>query len=326
MPDTPSGAPAPGDGALVLRSHGLLIRAVRAESREADFVASTDTIDSYDEVVDQSWRLERFRANPVILFAHNSRDLPIGQATRVEVVNGQLECTVRFASEKANPMAEKVWQSVCEKTLRAVSVGFNPNDVRYEKRNGREVLVLADNELFEISVTPIPANPDALAKMRARAAAQRGPKEAMNPDQEKLSRELNDKTAALVEVTQKFEASQAELATLRSSLVEIARARDEALASAAKASKERDEARARALDLELDVLVGKKILPSERASFRKLAASDRELFDEMMASRKDLGLLEQVVRSDNTADAPPPEGDGSVDITSEAMSLGSAGA
>lgn len=324
MPDVTSPEAHLDGGTLVLRSHGLHVRAVRTEAREADFIASTDAVDSYDEVVDQSWRLERFRANPVILFAHNSRELPIGQATRVEVVNGQLECTIRFASEKANPLAEKVWQSVCEKTLRAVSVGFKPGDVRYEKRNGKEVLVLAENELFEISVTPIPANPDALAKMRARAlaAAQRGPKEAMTPDQEKLVKELNDKTAALDVATKAIEATRAELATVRADLEKVTKARDEAVAKADAAIKERDEARGKALDLEVEGLVGKKIFPSERASMRRLASLDRKLFDEMIESRKDLDLLKEVVKSDVANETPPSAGD--TDLASEAMSLKSA--
>ena len=161
---------------MVTRSHGLRIRAVREADREADFIASTECIDSYDEIVEQVWDLDRYLGNPVVLFAHDSRSLPIGQCTSVGVRNGNLECTIRFASAEANPMAENVWQSVKEKTLRAVSVGFVPRDVRREMRDGDEVYVLSDNELHEISVVPIPANPEALAKMRARARTAGEPK------------------------------------------------------------------------------------------------------------------------------------------------------
>jgi HK97 family phage prohead protease len=159
---------------LVTRSHGLHVRAVREAAREADFVASTDTIDAYDEVIDQaSWRLDAFKRNPVILYGHNSRDLPIGQATRCEVVNDQLEVTIKFATEDANPEAEKVWLLVQQKVLRAVSVGFRPTDGKYELRDGKEVFVLYGCDLREVSVVAIGANPDALAKMKslARAAA-----------------------------------------------------------------------------------------------------------------------------------------------------------
>ncbi len=155
---------------IVRRSDALHVRAVRSDTREVDFVASTDTIDSYDEVVDQaSWDLRRFEKNPVILYQHDRYSLPIGQATRCEVKDGQLECTIKFATAEANPQAEQVWQLVQEKVLRAVSVGFRPMNGKYELRDGRDVYVLYDNELREISVVTVPANEDCLASMKADA-------------------------------------------------------------------------------------------------------------------------------------------------------------
>ncbi len=163
-------APAVRDD-LGLHERSLHVRAIREEAREADFVCSTDAIDSYGEIVEQDWDLTRYLKNPVVLFAHQSRELPIGKATNVKVENGELVATIVFASEKANPLAENAWQSVLEGTLRAVSVGFDPHEVRAEKRDGVDVTVLAKNELYEISVTPIGANPEALAKQRAKALA-----------------------------------------------------------------------------------------------------------------------------------------------------------
>jgi HK97 family phage prohead protease len=153
---------------IVRRRDALHVRAVREDSREVDFIASTDAIDSYDEIVDQaSWDLTRFEKNPVILYQHDRWSLPIGQATRCEVVNNQLECTIKFASAEANPEAEKVWKLVLEKVLRAVSVGFKPYDGKYEMRDGRDVYVLYKNELREISIVTVPANEDCLAQMKA---------------------------------------------------------------------------------------------------------------------------------------------------------------
>lgn len=147
----------------------LLLKGFNQDDRTATFICSTDCVDRYDEVVAQNWRLDNYRANPVALFAHLQRELPIGQAIAVAVEGGELVATIKFASARANPLAENVWQSIVEGTLRAVSVGFYPHTVRWEKRLDQEVLVLDDNELFEISVVPVPANPEALAKARARA-------------------------------------------------------------------------------------------------------------------------------------------------------------
>lgn len=138
------------------------------EQRSAEFIASTDAVDAHGDVIDQgSWVLNHFQANPIILYGHNSKELPIGQATAVSVVNGKLMATIKFASAEANPKAEQVWKLIQEGILRAVSVGFQPTDGRYEMRNGDEVFVWRSPILKEISVVPVPANHEALARMKS---------------------------------------------------------------------------------------------------------------------------------------------------------------
>lgn len=159
--------PVAGD----LLTCALRIKRSAKDTRSIDVIASTEAVDSYGEIVEQSWDLARYKANPVVLFAHNSRELPIGSARDVKVEDGALVATLDFVSAEANPKAEQVWQLIQQGALRAVSVGFRPRTVRSEKRDGKEVYVLADNELHEISVVPIPANPEALARARARALA-----------------------------------------------------------------------------------------------------------------------------------------------------------
>lgn len=149
---------------IVRRDDGIRQKAVRVEKREIDYVASSDAIDSYDEVVEQTWRLERFLANPVALWAHQSREPPIGRCPRIEMVAAKLECTINFMPADLNPKADQVFRMGVDGWVKAVSVGFRPRTIRWEKRDGRDIYVLADNELVEISVTPIGANPEALAK------------------------------------------------------------------------------------------------------------------------------------------------------------------
>lgn len=161
-------------GETVPRSRGLCVRAaelsaVREDSREVDFVCSTDVIDSYGEIVRQNWNLKRFAGNPVALWSHQAQELPVGYWKNVRVEDGALRGTLVVVTAEANPKAEHVWQSILQKSLRAVSVGFMPHKVSFEEIEGEEVCVLDENELFEISPTPLPANPDALIDLRARA-------------------------------------------------------------------------------------------------------------------------------------------------------------
>lgn len=162
---------------------GMLVRSVRKEVREVDWVASTEAVDSYDTVIRQDWDgehkgLDRYRANPVILFAHNSRALPIGRATRVEVEKSgtpeaALVTTVKFATAKANPMAEYCWQSVLEETLLGMSVGWLPGGYERIEIGGVLRTVFIRNTLYEQSVCPVPSNPEALARIAQRAFGDR---------------------------------------------------------------------------------------------------------------------------------------------------------
>lgn len=277
-----------------LVTRALLIRGIDEQSRTADFVASTDAIDSYGDVVEQKWRLERYLANPVVLFAHNGRDLPIGQCVDVRLApgGGELLCTIRFATAEANPLAENVWQSVRQKTLRAVSVGFLPHDVRYEKRGDRDVCVLSDNELYEISVTPIPANPEALARMRARALGAAQPHNAPPGAEDTMPAPApapstdDTTTKALEAAEQKTAELELRLEGLTAQNAALVAERDAALARA-------DVAEAAVVEHDVTALVGVKITAAEKDTFVKLARKDRSLFDELVAQRSAMTLLER---------------------------------
>lgn len=160
--------PGQTPGADAFEARSLAVRSIDVEKRTVDVVASTETLDAHGTIIVQDWDLARFQRNPVVLWAHNATlgmdELPIGRATRAEVVGGQLEATLQFAGADVSERAEQVFQALRQGFLRAVSVGFCPRSYRWEERDGREVLVLFNNELLEISCVPVGSNPDALAR------------------------------------------------------------------------------------------------------------------------------------------------------------------
>jgi len=306
---------APGLETDVAAATELHVRALKTESRTADFVASTDAVDSWGEIVEQKWILDRFMQNPVILYGHASRDLPIGIATRCEVVkqaDGRqaLECTVRFATAEMNPLAEQVWQMVQAKILRAVSVGFNPRTMRREVRNGEELMVLSDNELHEISVVAIPANPEALAKQRAKAR-QAGASASGAANVKEKTMDLEEMKRALAEekATRAAEKNVAEKAITdeRKALADE-RVKSAALETQNKAlAEERDTLKARALaaeekalDVEIDALIGKKLTAAEAPTMKELAKTHRKLFDDLIAQKADMNLTRPIIGGDPT--------------------------
>lgn len=173
MGKTESRATKPRWDGVVRRHVDCDVRAINQVERSVDVIASTNTLDAHYDILEQDWDLRRYRKNPVVLWNHNScmyvgarpKDLlPIGHASNVRVEEGKLKATLTFVDEKASELAEAVWQGFLQRSIRAVSVGFKPGKVTQELLNGRNIYRLSENELREISVVAIPANPDAVAE------------------------------------------------------------------------------------------------------------------------------------------------------------------
>lgn len=273
---------------VATKTASLAISSLDEESRSFEVVASTASVDSHGEIVDQTWKLDRFLANPVVLFGHEHSSLPIGRADNVRVEEGQLKARITLVSEKANPFAEQVLALMKEGALRAISVGFRPGKRSTEKRDGREVVVLSDNELMELSVVPIGANPDA----RAKAADVRPPEDATPRNQsmkfivkalglgeetseadaqKAFESAINELLAATgVESLKNIPAAFESLKTANEVLTEKA-AKVEALeAELAKAKADKDAAELEGL-IEAASKAG-KLPPSKHSAFREKAA------------------------------------------------------
>lgn len=145
----------------------------RAE-RKLRAVISTSAVDRDGDVIEVAgWELDNFRKNPVVLWAHDSRQPPIARALSVtKVVSaGLLEAIVQFARF---PFAKQIFDLYEEGYLRAWSVGFMPLDppkpMEESARRGlRRGVRFTRQELLEFSAVPVPANPEALSRMLRRA-------------------------------------------------------------------------------------------------------------------------------------------------------------
>lgn len=158
---------APKAGQNVQKGYSFQAKGLDVAARTVSFVASTEAVDRMgDSIKLAGWRLDRFKSNPVILFGHDSHDLPIGKAVAVGVEGDALVVTVQFASAEANPEAEKVFRLIEGGFLNAVSVGFIPIKWQFvdDQETGRCGLDILEAELLEISVVCVPALADALVR------------------------------------------------------------------------------------------------------------------------------------------------------------------
>jgi len=132
--------------------------------RQYEFTASTADMDRDGEVIDvEGWDLRNFKKNPVIMYAHDYRTLPIGKAAHIGVKDGKLKNTVEFPPEGTYEFADIVERLVNTGYLKTESVGFIPK--KWEDGDGGEKTprrTYTKQELLEISIVPIPSNPHAL--------------------------------------------------------------------------------------------------------------------------------------------------------------------
>jgi len=155
---------------------------------DVEVVASDATLDREGEILDPAgWLIGAFLKNPVILAAHqhrlaDGRSPVVGHAVSVGVEGGQLRMRIRFAAEPGadgTELGREYKALYAGHHMRAVSVGFMPIEGRWEERDaggGKTARVYRHTrqELWEASCVAVPANPSALADMRAAAAAASG--------------------------------------------------------------------------------------------------------------------------------------------------------
>jgi HK97 family phage prohead protease len=162
------------NGRLGLRSQ-LSVKVTNPGVGEAtlDFIASDATLDRYDEVIDPAgWDLTNYRRNPVVVDSHDYGSISrvIGQSLLTEVRDGKLLNRVKFALE--NPLGKLAHALVREGFIRSESVGFLPlESKRGDPDKGEPRRTYTKQELLEISLVAVPANPAATIGLALKSGA-----------------------------------------------------------------------------------------------------------------------------------------------------------
>ena len=130
-------------------------------NRIRTFRITTDNPDRERDVISASgWRLENYQKNPVVLFGHDYKSLPIGKAVAIRQEAHGLSADVEFAPKEIYPFADTVLGLVDFGALKATSVGFDP--VKWSLNEERRGYDFQEQELLEFSIVPVPANAEAL--------------------------------------------------------------------------------------------------------------------------------------------------------------------
>lgn len=143
------------------------VREVSGEKPVMDFIASDDSIDRYNEVIEQNgWQLENFRANPVIPDCHDYSSIAriLGRAVSVSAASGKLLNRVEFCLD--NPLGNMAYKMAKNGFINSQSVGFIP--IEWTNGDaGEPDRTYTKCELLEISLVVVPANPGATVEATA---------------------------------------------------------------------------------------------------------------------------------------------------------------
>jgi hypothetical protein len=134
------------------------------EARVFEWAISTENPDRENDAISvDGWKLDAYRKNPVVLWAHSHRDLPIATSPNVWPQAVQLRAKADFTkSSELNPLALTVARMIHYKLLNAASVGFRPIIYSNNENRGSWAYDFLEQELLEWSIVPVPANAEAL--------------------------------------------------------------------------------------------------------------------------------------------------------------------
>ena len=142
---------------------------VNDAARTLRFCFSDESVDRMGDTIRAAgWDIADFERNPVALWAHDSSAPPIGGARNVGVEGKRLAGDIEFAPPETYLFADTIYRLVVGKFIRAVSVGFLPTKHVFVQNDPDRPwgIDFIEQSLLEISVCPVPANPNALAEAR----------------------------------------------------------------------------------------------------------------------------------------------------------------
>lgn len=145
------------------------VKAGDGDSRTVTFTISTDSVDRMgDTIAIDGWKLEAYRKNPVVLWAHDSTSLPVAKAPKLWTEKTKLKADAEFTPKGMARFNDTVFDMLKGGFLNATSVGFAPLKYAFVDDPARKYGIdFIEQELLEFSVVPVPANSEALAESRA---------------------------------------------------------------------------------------------------------------------------------------------------------------
>jgi HK97 family phage prohead protease len=169
--------------------------------RQVQAVISTEAVDrEHDRIMLSGLDLTNYKRNPVVLFAHDYKQPPVGVCKEIGLVSGQLRAVCEFTEPGVNPTADLICALVKGGQLSATSIGFRSTASLMNEFGGYDYV---QAELLEWSFVPVPANAECLVIARSAGLDERrlkeffgGTRDLVSDDDRELFR-LDDEDVSL---------------------------------------------------------------------------------------------------------------------------------
>lgn len=130
---------------------------------QPSMTVSTATVDrDGDRVLPEGGDFRNFLHNPVLCWAHQREELPVGTVTGVSADSSGIRMQWRWLEN--DPFADRVRNAYEQGVVRAASIGFLPRQSQRNEFGGEDHRAW---ELCEISLVPVPANPQAVRTLKS---------------------------------------------------------------------------------------------------------------------------------------------------------------
>jgi len=157
------------------------IGSVDVDSRKMRIIGTDETVDRDGDIITvKGWELDNYKKNPVFLWAHDYRSVPLARTDKLVKRKDPMryEFHVRYPTLGLYPFADMILSMYGEQMINASSVGFIPK--KWEKIDEEGERAKDDStqvekglfwheprryllqELLELSGCPVPSNPNAL--------------------------------------------------------------------------------------------------------------------------------------------------------------------
>jgi hypothetical protein len=143
------------------------------ESRQVLWKISDSTVDRMGDTISPTgWLLDNFVKGGSVLWAHKSDELPIGKPINTYVKDGALWSLAQYPTKEEYALGDTVYKLIVGGYLRGSSIGMKPKryELAVERDDGESFfppINFLEQELLEFSMTPVPANPNALSQAKS---------------------------------------------------------------------------------------------------------------------------------------------------------------